>query len=93
MQNYCYPAYSNATSIDQLFEERQTRPKGVVLLVHGFMDNAGRYAHIAKAIAEKGYDFYGMDQRGHGKSEGRTVLVPSLDTIADDTEAFHDKVK
>ena len=34
-----------------------------------------------------------MDMRGHGRSEGKTVLVPSLAAIAMDTANFHEAVR
>lgn len=39
-----------------------------------------------------GYDVFTMDYRGHGKSEGETGIVPSIDIIANDTIEFHKKV-
>ena len=36
-----------------------------------------------------GYDFYAMDMRGHGRSEGRTAFVPEIKKITDDMIAHH----
>lgn len=61
LKTYKYPA---------ILRGENTKFQGVILYVHGFTDYVGRFAHLGKFFAEKGYDFYGMDQRGHGKSEG-----------------------
>ena len=58
--------------------------KGVLFYVHGFSDYSGRNAYIARIFSAMGYDFFCMDQRGHGQSGGKTVLVPSMKTIQND---------
>jgi alpha-beta hydrolase superfamily lysophospholipase len=45
--------------------------RGVVLLVHGFGDHAGRYPDLVRILGERGYAVTAYDQRGHGASEGR----------------------
>ena len=57
--------------------------------MHGFTDYVGRFAHLGQFFSELGYDFYGMDQRGHGKSEGETAYIHSIDAVVDDTILFH----
>ena len=54
IQNYCYPT--------------ELEPKGIIVFHHGFSEYCGRFAHAGKLISEKGYHFYAMDMRGHGKS-------------------------
>ena len=46
------------------------RPRGLVLLLHGFGDHSGRYAHVAAWLAERGFAVWAHDQRGHGRSPG-----------------------
>ena len=64
----------------------------MVFFIHGWSDYTGRQAHVAQKFSKLGYEFYAMDQRGHGKSEGHLVEVPSVDEIADDTIEFQKKV-
>jgi alpha-beta hydrolase superfamily lysophospholipase len=45
-------------------------PRALVLIVHGMGEHAGRYEHVADALAARGYAVYGFDLRGHGRSEG-----------------------
>jgi alpha-beta hydrolase superfamily lysophospholipase len=53
---------------------RRLEPAGplraLVLLLHGFGDHSGRYAHVAAWLAERGYAVWALDQRGHGRSPG-----------------------
>jgi alpha-beta hydrolase superfamily lysophospholipase len=44
--------------------------KGVILYTHGFSDYIARFAHLAEKLSKHGFDFFGMDQRGHGLSDG-----------------------
>jgi alpha-beta hydrolase superfamily lysophospholipase len=45
-------------------------PRAVVGLIHGFADYGGRYAHVARAWAERGLATIAVDLRGHGRAEG-----------------------
>ena len=47
------------------------RPRGTVILLHGFGDHSGRYAELAGWLAERGLAVYALDQRGHGRSPGK----------------------
>lgn len=60
--------------------------------MHGFTDYCGRFAHVGKVFSSLGYDFIGLDQRGHGKSEGQLARVPSMEEVSRDTAQFHEKV-
>jgi alpha-beta hydrolase superfamily lysophospholipase len=75
LKNYGYP--------------HQGEFRGVVFYIHGFTDYIGRFAHVGQEFSKLGYDFYAMDQRGHGKSEGKLAYVPSIDQITDDTILYH----
>lgn len=35
--------------------------KGVVHYIHGYGDYVGRYGYLAKAFAQRGFDFCGID--------------------------------
>jgi len=56
------------------------------------MDYSGRFAHMAKLYADVGYDFFAMDCRGHGKSEGQSMFIPDVDTCARDNIGFQKMV-
>jgi len=41
-------------------------PRGVVQIVHGGAEHAGRYARLARKLNDAGYVVYAEDHRGHG---------------------------
>ncbi len=68
--------------------EPETKPKGVVALVHGLGEHTGRYEHVARAMTEASYALVGFDLRGHGKSGGVRGHFPSLDAVMQDIKDF-----
>lgn len=46
-------------------------PRGLIQLVHGMAEHAGRYDATASAFAEQGWAVVAHDHRGHGKSCAR----------------------
>jgi len=67
--------------------------KGVIALVHGFGEHSGRYEHVAKAFAQRGYSTFSFDHRGHGRSGGQRGHTPSYEHLMDDVDLFLDKVR
>jgi alpha-beta hydrolase superfamily lysophospholipase len=63
------------------------RLRGVVLLVHGLGEHAGRYEVVASKLNTWGFAVRGYDQYGHGESGGPRGGLPSdarlLDDLAD----------
>ncbi len=55
--------------------------KGVVQIVHGMGEHAGRYADLAAVLNEAGYAVYAHDQRGHGRS---ATSLSELGHLGDD---------
>lgn len=43
--------------------------RGLFLLSHGLAEHSLRYALLACFLAERGYEVYGFDHRGHGKTK------------------------
>jgi alpha-beta hydrolase superfamily lysophospholipase len=58
--------------------------RGVVLLVHGLGEHAGRYEHVAHALRDWGFEVRAYDQRGHGESSGKPGTLPSNMALLDD---------
>ena len=50
---------------------KDATPRGVVLLVHGLGEHAGRYDAVASILRSWGFEVRGYDQRGHGQSGGK----------------------
>lgn len=57
--------------INTLLFKTEQKSKGVVLYFHGNANNMQRWAANYIDFTSKGYDFYIIDYRGYGKSEGQ----------------------
>ncbi len=60
------------------------RLRGVVLLVHGLGEHAGRYDELARQLNSWGFAVRGYDQYGHGESGGVRGGLPSDSRLVDD---------
>jgi alpha-beta hydrolase superfamily lysophospholipase len=49
---------------------QDTALRGVVVVVHGLGEHAGRYDHVARRLNDWGFAVRGFDQYGHGESGG-----------------------
>ena len=58
--------------------------RGVVVLVHGLGEHAGRYEHVARRLNDWGFAVRGYDQYGHGESGGVRGVLPSSARLIDD---------
>lgn len=58
--------------------------RGVVILVHGLGEHAGRYDHVARHLNDWGFVVRGYDQYGHGESGGVRGALPSTNRLLDD---------
>ncbi|MGW4352904.1 alpha/beta hydrolase [Nocardia sp. NPDC004582] len=65
-----------------------SEPRAVAVIVHGYAEHSGRYAHVAQRLAESGFAVYALDHTGHGKSEGARANIGSLDTAADNVRTM-----
>jgi len=64
------------------------RPRALVVGVHGFAEHAGRYEHVGRFLAERGFALYMYDLRGHGRSEWERGYVGRFEQFVEDTVAF-----
>jgi alpha-beta hydrolase superfamily lysophospholipase len=55
-----------------------TPPRAVVVLSHGLGEYARRYDHVAQRFGEDGLVTYALDHRGHGRSDGKRMLVRDI---------------
>src|SRR5689334_7238980 len=46
----------------------KTEPRGVVQLLHGVGEHAGRYPALIDALTSHGFTVYADDHRGHGRT-------------------------
>ncbi|MEI6802756.1 MAG: lysophospholipase [Burkholderiales bacterium] len=73
--------------------ERNVPLRGVVLLVHGLGEHAGRYDHVAKKLNTWGYAVRGYDQWGHGESAGVQGSMPTDTRLLDDLADMVDSTR
>ena len=63
-------------------------PKGVIVLIHGLSDHAGRFRHVGSYFASSGYAMILADLPGHGRSFGKRGHLHSFDKVMDDISIF-----
>jgi acylglycerol lipase len=63
-------------------------PKAVLPIVHGLGDHSGRYMNVVNHFVPLGYVVYGVDQPGHGKSDGPREYVESFDDFSATLTAY-----
>jgi len=68
-------------------------PKAVLLVVPGLAEHSGRYTNVVDYFVPKGYAAYGLDHRGHGKSEGLRCHVERFSDYVDDLKTFFNIVR
>lgn len=73
----------NVAIQDWPLEQGQTL-RGVVLLVHGLGEHAGRYGVLAHHLNDWGFAVRGFDQYGHGESGGLRGGLPTATRLLDD---------
>jgi alpha-beta hydrolase superfamily lysophospholipase len=65
------------------------KPRGVVLISHGYAEHCGRYHEVAHVIVEAGWAALAYDVRGHGKSPGVRGYIDRFSIYLDDLAAMH----
>lgn len=68
-------------------------PRLLVIVLHGYGEHAGRYAHMAQAFNAKGMSVLAVDLRGHGKSKGRRGHVERFRDYHHDVYALMEAAK
>ena len=67
--------------------------RGVVILVHGLGEHAGRYDHVARRLNSWGFAVRGYDQYGHGESGGARGGLPTDTRLLDDLADIVDSTR
>ena len=60
------------------------QPRGLVLLVHGLGEHAGRYDHVAGRLNAWGFAARGYDHYGHGESGGPRGGLTTRERLVED---------
>ena len=64
-------------------------PRGTVLILHGFTENAFKYAELIYSLLQNGFSVAAFDQAGHGRSRD---LQAGEDASLTDIDRFQDYV-
>ena len=67
--------------------------RGVVVLVHGLGEHAGRYEHVALQLNQWGFAVRSYDQCGHGESGGARGSLPTDTRLLDDLADIVDSTR
>jgi len=62
----------------------ESRPRGVIVLSHGFNSHSGYYLWAAEQLLASGLAVYALDYRGRGKSDGERYYIDSIDDYVSD---------
>lgn len=68
--------------------EPEEKPKALLNLIHGFGEYSERYDHWAMKFVEKGFVVHAIDNRGHGRSDGRRGHINSFDDFLNDVDVL-----
>ncbi|MFQ5746277.1 MAG: alpha/beta hydrolase [Gemmatimonadota bacterium] len=69
-----------------------TDARGKILLVHGLGEHSGRYRQVASVLNGAGFNVYGLDLRGHGRSQGRRGHVRRFEHLLQDVDRLRRRV-
>ena len=68
-------------------------PRAVLVVVHGLAEHSGRYLNLVNEFVPAGYLVCGMDNRGHGHSEGRRSFINRFGDYVSDLDSYIDIVR
>ena len=68
--------------------EPEGKPRGVVVIVHGFNSHSGQYLWTAEQFASNGLAVYALDLRGRGRSEGERYYADKMKDYTDDVQTL-----
>lgn len=77
-------AAADGTSLHERTWSPSAKPRGAVVLVHGYGEHIARYDETARALTAAGWAVRGCDLRGHGESAGRRGFIRRFDEYLDD---------
>jgi alpha-beta hydrolase superfamily lysophospholipase len=77
----------------QAWLPRLTRPRAVLINLHGLGDHSGLYPTLAGYFPARGIALYAYDMRGNGRSSGQRAYLRSWDDYRGDLHAFLELVR
>ena len=81
-------AFDGVELISRRFEPTDASRDGrSVVIVHGASEHGGRYDHVARLFADRGWTVIVGDNRGHGRSGGNPMHVRKFEDYLRDLDA------
>ncbi len=71
----------------------EREPKAVLLFIHGMGSHSGRYGNIVNRLVPRGIAMYGLDQIGHGKSDGARGRIERFEDFTDTLTTYYHMIK
>ncbi|MFM7427919.1 MAG: alpha/beta fold hydrolase, partial [Elainella sp.] len=68
------------------------QPRASVMIVHGYAEHSGRYAHVADHLVAQGFGVYALDLRGHGRSQGERGMIRCFADFWSDLDLFWSQI-
>lgn len=65
-----------------------SRPRAVVVIVHGMCEHHARYDYLAARLLAQGFAVYRFDHRGHGRSGGKRLYYSDFNEVTGDVDAI-----
>jgi alpha-beta hydrolase superfamily lysophospholipase len=82
-----YASFDGMKLSGYLWEPKES-PRALINLVHGFGEYSERYNHWAMRFVEKGFAVHAIDNRGHGKSDGKRGHVDKHEEFLNDIDVL-----
>lgn len=85
-------AASDGTRLFYRRWQTEPAPRAACLLVHGLSEHSGRYSHLAQQLTHRRFSVWALDNRGHGRSEGKRGDCRNLDELVEDLHRLAEEV-
>ena len=66
-----------------------SRPRAVVLLLHGYSEHSGRHLGTLQHLHDHGFACFAPDHRGHGRTARTLGLIRNMDAVIADVGILH----
>ncbi len=89
-ENYSKTGYLSSDDNTQIFYRHYApeNPQATVLIIHGFGEHSGRYAHVIDELLATNFEVFCIDLRGHGRSKGSRGDIKTFTNYEEDVDAL-----
>ena len=70
-----------------------SQAKGIVVIIHGLGSHSNLFSNITQSLVLNNYAVYGLDLRGHGRSQGQRGHINSWSEFREDLRLFCKLIK